>query len=660
MLGNLVVAGTGATVLDLADGDVVLQDGKIDVDSPHTANPALLLQTPAAFTSDVTLLQSDTGPGTGWHFVRGVSGAVEQFAVNGQGDITARTLNLDMGLTLQSDDLTIDAGLVTVTSTSTTSPALTLDMPASFSGTALEVNVATAGTSSWNLLELNSASGTEFVVDGTGAVVMETATIANALTITTGGLALPDGVLTVEDDVDAPLLTLTNTAGAFTDTLLSTTVDVVASNAFHFYKTVADADGTPTTVFALRGDGHITQVGGLDVSGGSFDFDIPDVASPHNHFVITNAEGETPTLDVTGTHTALASGVSVLDLSTATAASHINNFRLITATAGGVDEFVVHKNGDIEGSRLTMVSEEDADLWQFSSTHATLTGTVMRLDAARAENSGFMLLEGYANAVKQFSVDGRGVVEAQTVVLTQTEASSHGVTLDVTQASFTGNLLDLEASAEVAGDPWSIVDVRVKDAASAPGTTASLFHIDSWGVIERLRYNTEWNRDWGGHSGTCGDTTLVAEHTGQVFVMHGDDHGTTTAACTYSISAGLPTGATFSFVNAGYWDTTDSVRKPYTLKVQPPTGGKIIGQTLGLSNAGDDGDLVPGSGTKEICWGNHEILASAGNNKIGSVRDATGVPTTNGARAGDRLTLVHWGGNEYIITQSTGCWKATS
>ncbi|GMF30434.1 unnamed protein product [Phytophthora lilii] len=200
-----------------------------------------------AYTGTVLHLKTAKGSQSDFYFMKIESSTLTILTMDGKGNTK-----------LLNGDLELSTGTLTITTIAQTSTAADIaSTHTTFTGTTLKVRASRPSSSSFKLLEAMSGGSTTVVeIRGDGLT-----------TIYTGGLYVVTGGGTISHTFDAPSLTVSNSYGTFTSTLLKlTTTRASLFPATDFNLINADANGV--SAFTVEASGKTTIAnGGLVVNG---------------------------------------------------------------------------------------------------------------------------------------------------------------------------------------------------------------------------------------------------------------------------------------------------------------------------------------------------------------------------------------------------------
>ncbi|KAG3015769.1 hypothetical protein PC121_g13646 [Phytophthora cactorum] len=478
------------------------------------------------YTGTVLHLKTAKGSQADFYFMKIGSSTLPILTMNGMGD----TKLLNGNFELSTGSLTI----TTIAQTSTVADIA--NTHTTFTGTALKVRTTRASNNAFKLLEAMTG-GTTTVVEIRGD---------GLTTIYTGGLYVVTGGGRISHTLDGPSLTVTNSYGSFSNSLLklSTSRASLFPGASDFVLIEATANSFPA--FTVEASGRTTIAnGGLIVTGlGGAQISNSDPADPA---LVVSATGASFTGDAVAIKTFSGSAHNMLKVTTKVGSNAaidlftISNSGLTTITQGGLH--IVSGGATIDTGGL----------------HVGYGGETIDFGGLRVKNGGGTIELGGLNVI-----NGGGKIAS-------TSAVADILTVEATSTLFSNNARVLYINSKSTVAPSTSMHYLIEATVGASST--SVFKVDATGL-----------------------TTIAGQGSGGATIS---DSGTTANTLTLTNSASTfnqavlamtssDTDATgFSFIDAKAGSPAASV---FTVDATGGTtitaGGLSVGGGVTVSNTG--------------------------------------------------------------------------
>ncbi|RAW28368.1 hypothetical protein PC110_g15242, partial [Phytophthora cactorum] len=387
------------------------------------------------YTGTVLHLKTAKGSQADFYFMKIGSSTLPILTMNGMGDTKLLNGNFELS-----------TGSLTITTIAQTSTAADIaNTHTTFTGTALKVRTTRASNNAFKLLEAMTG-GTTTVVEIRGD---------GLTTIYTGGLYVVTGGGRISHTLDGPSLTVTNSYGSFSNSLLklSTSRASLFPGASDFVLIEATANSFPA--FTVEASGRTTIAnGGLIVTGlGGAQISNSDPADPA---LVVSATGASFTGDAVAIKTFSGSAHNMLKVTTKVGSNAaidlftISNSGLTTITQGGLH--IVSGGATIDTGGL----------------HVGYGGETIDFGGLRVKNGGGTIELGGLNVI-----NGGGKIAS-------TSAVADILTVEATSTLFSNNARVLYINSKSTVAPSTSMHYLIEATVGASST--SVFKVDSTGL----------------------------------------------------------------------------------------------------------------------------------------------------------------------------------
>ncbi|KAG3114519.1 hypothetical protein PI125_g6359 [Phytophthora idaei] len=387
------------------------------------------------YTGTVLHLKTAKGSQADFYFMKIGSSTLPILTMNGMGDTKLLNGNFELS-----------TGSLTITTIAQTSTAADIaNTHTTFTGTALKVRTTRASNNAFKLLEAMTG-GTTTVVEIRGD---------GLTTIYTGGLYVVTGGGRISHTLDGPSLTVTNSYGSFTNSLLklSTSRASLFPGASDFVLIEATANSFPA--FTVEASGRTTIAnGGLIVTGlGGAQISNSDPADPA---LVVSATGTSFTGDAVAIKTFSGSAHNMLKVTTKVGSNAaidlftISNSGLTTITQGGLH--IVSGGATIDTGGL----------------HVGYGGETIDFGGLRVKNGGGTIELGGLNVI-----NGGGNIAS-------TSAVADILTVEATSTLFSNNARVLYINSKSTVAPSTSMHYLIEATVGASST--SVFKVGSTGL----------------------------------------------------------------------------------------------------------------------------------------------------------------------------------
>nr|KAE8943099.1 hypothetical protein PF009_g7160 [Phytophthora fragariae] len=388
-----------------------------------------------AYTGTVLHLKTAKGSQADFYFMKIESSTLPILTMNGMGDTN-----------LLNGDLQLSTGSLTITTIAQTSTAADIaNTHPTFTNTVLKVRASRLLNTGFKLFEA-MVGDTNTVVDIRGD---------GLTTIYTGGLSVVTGGGIIANTVDAPSLTVTNSFGTFSSSLLklSTSRATQYPGASDFLLIEASANSVPA--FTVEASGRTTiSNGGLIVSG-------------LGGGQISNSDTAASALVVSATSTSFVG--DAVAIKTFSGSAH-NMLKVTTriAPAAPIDLFTIANSG------LTTITQTGLYITSGGATvnaggiHIINGGETIDFGGLRVKDGGGTIELGGLNVI-----DGGGTIAT-------TAATTDVLTVEATATTFSSNARVLHINSKSTVLPATSMHYLLE--ATVGATSTSVFKVDATGL----------------------------------------------------------------------------------------------------------------------------------------------------------------------------------